>query len=297
VLYAPTWEGWTDDPGNTSLLLAGENIVRRLLAGAEPVRVVYKPHPFTGIRDPRARGLHERILRMIARANETRAGRDGGRESAEDTASRARARAEEQRLAEEITRIQNELADEELDDAHLSRDSGHPDGRLSERLAEARAAHARVYWQARSAWEHLVVEAGGPHLYDCFDQADLLISDISSVVSDFICTLKPYVLTDTAGLGVEEFRAQNTAARAAYILDAGAAGVPKLVSMLNRPEMDVLRPHRLDLREYLLGPDGQASAERFAEAARRGIARAAEKAEPPAAPDGAGHPAFVSQGM
>ena len=31
VLYAPTWEGWDDNPGNTSLLLAGENIVRRLL--------------------------------------------------------------------------------------------------------------------------------------------------------------------------------------------------------------------------------------------------------------------------
>ncbi|NEE17172.1 hypothetical protein G3M58_63230, partial [Streptomyces sp. SID7499] len=26
VLYAPTWEGWDDNPGNTSLLLAGENI-------------------------------------------------------------------------------------------------------------------------------------------------------------------------------------------------------------------------------------------------------------------------------
>ncbi|MFC6595483.1 hypothetical protein [Kitasatospora paranensis] len=298
VLYAPTWEGWTDDPGNTSLLLAGENIVRRLLAGDEPVRVVYKPHPFTGIRDPKARGVHERILRMIARANETRAGQDRWREAAAaDAAARAHARAEEQRLTEEITRIQSELADEELDDAQLSRDSGHPDGRLSARLAEARAAHVRVYWQARGAWEHLVVEAGGPHLYDCFDQADLLISDISSVVSDFICTLKPYVLTDTAELGVEEFRAQNTAARAAYILDSGATGMPKLVRMLTRPEMDVLRPHRLDLREYLLGPGSQASAERFAEASRLGIARAAGKAEPPAAPDGAEHLPLVTQGM
>ena len=36
VLYAPTWEGWDDDPGNTSLLLAGENIVKQLLDGRPP---------------------------------------------------------------------------------------------------------------------------------------------------------------------------------------------------------------------------------------------------------------------
>ena len=47
VLYAPTWEGWTTDPGNTSVILAGENIVRELLADPE-VRLLYKPHPMTG---------------------------------------------------------------------------------------------------------------------------------------------------------------------------------------------------------------------------------------------------------
>ena len=53
VLYAPTWEGWTDDPGNTSLILAGESIVAALLADPG-VRLFYKPHPLTGDVDPRA---------------------------------------------------------------------------------------------------------------------------------------------------------------------------------------------------------------------------------------------------
>src|SRR5881397_1069597 len=48
VLYAPTWEGWDGDPGNTSLVLAGENIVKRLVKADPPVRVLYKAHPFTG---------------------------------------------------------------------------------------------------------------------------------------------------------------------------------------------------------------------------------------------------------
>lgn len=65
VLYAPTWEGWTDDPGNTSLILAGEHIVRALLQSPDPVRVMYKPHPFTGTRSPLAREAHEQITAMI----------------------------------------------------------------------------------------------------------------------------------------------------------------------------------------------------------------------------------------
>lgn len=53
VLYAPTWEGWDNDPGNTSLLLAGENIVKKLLKADPPVRVLYKPHPSPAPSAPR----------------------------------------------------------------------------------------------------------------------------------------------------------------------------------------------------------------------------------------------------
>ena len=61
VLYAPTWEGWDGNPGNTSVILAGENIVRELLADPK-VRLLYKPHPMTGSVDraggPRQRAHH-----------------------------------------------------------------------------------------------------------------------------------------------------------------------------------------------------------------------------------------------
>lgn len=73
MLYAPTWEGWDDNPGNTSLLLAGENIVRRLLEAEKPVRVIYKPHPFTGIRNKKALAVHERITAMVRAAAAERA--------------------------------------------------------------------------------------------------------------------------------------------------------------------------------------------------------------------------------
>ncbi|WP_461029617.1 hypothetical protein, partial [Streptomyces sparsus] len=76
VLYAPTWEGWTDDPGNTSVILAGENIVRALLADPG-VRLLYKPHPMTGSVDPRAGAANSRIQAMIAEANRVRAAEPG----------------------------------------------------------------------------------------------------------------------------------------------------------------------------------------------------------------------------
>ncbi|WP_354642679.1 hypothetical protein [Kitasatospora camelliae] len=289
VLYAPTWEGWTEDPGNTSLLLAGENIVKKLLGGGEPVRLLYKPHPFTGLRDPKAKKVHERIVRMIERANTKRSAQERWQDAAkEGAAERAAAQTEEKRLVAELDRLRAELTDDDTDDAQLSRDSGRDldkaaadgagDGEQGG-LAALRAAYAEVYWRARGSWEHQVIEATGPHLYDCFEQADLLISDISSVVSDFICTLKPYALTDTARLGVGEFREQNTAARAAYLLKPNAKGIPKLVRMLTRPENDVLRPYRLELRDYLLGPQHPLSMDRFAEACRVAVARADAEAE------------------
>ncbi|MFV2119371.1 hypothetical protein ACE14D_13350, partial [Streptomyces sp. Act-28] len=73
LLYAPTWEGWDGDPGNTSLLLAGENIVKRLLDAPSPVRVIYKPHPFTGLVNKKAKAVDERIRAMVAEAAARRA--------------------------------------------------------------------------------------------------------------------------------------------------------------------------------------------------------------------------------
>ncbi|MFI5682486.1 hypothetical protein [Streptomyces sp. NPDC051636] len=53
-----------------------------------------------------------------------------------------------------------------------------------------------------------------PTLYECFNQADILVSDVSSVVADVVAGLKPYVLTNARDLPDEEFRAAYTTAGA-----------------------------------------------------------------------------------
>ena len=63
-----------------------------------------------------------------------------------------------------------------------------------------------------------------PTLYDCFNDSDLLIADISSVLTDFIYSEKPYVVTNLTGLGEDRFRERYPSVGMAYLLDpAGRA--------------------------------------------------------------------------
>ncbi|AWK08639.1 hypothetical protein SSP531S_14860 [Streptomyces spongiicola] len=274
VLYAPTWEGWDNNPGNTSLLLAGENIVRRLLEAEHPVRLIYKPHPFTGIRNKKALAAHERITAMVRKAAAERAAdpRWAGEAAAaqgEQAAARASLARIEARLAA-LTKPGRAGGDE----AEESRVSLADPERLAE-IKNLRAEWNAAYWRSFGWWEHAVVTGSRPALYDCFNESDAMVSDISSVVSDFIASGKPYAVTDSAELGEEEFRRQNTAVRAAVVLSNGAGEVDRLLAAVADPAADTLSGARAELRKYLLGPDEPSSIEQF-DAAVRALAAKAE---------------------
>ncbi|MFJ1619492.1 hypothetical protein ACIODX_03800 [Streptomyces sp. NPDC088190] len=262
VLYAPTWEGWDDNPGNTSLLLAGENIVRRLLEAEQPVRLLYKPHPFTGTRSAKAKAVHLRITAMIEQAAARRATDPRWAEqSAALQGEQAAARAE-------LARIEARLAElagggrTARDEAELSRDS------LADPAREAETARLKdewnaASWRAQGWWEHRVITGAQMRLYDCFNESDAMVSDISSVVSDFIASGKPYAVTDSAELGEDEFRRQNTAVRAAVILSNSAAELDALLAAVTDPAADTLAEARRELKQYLLGPDEPTSIVQF----------------------------------
>jgi hypothetical protein len=269
VLYAPTWEGWDDNPGNTSILLAGENIVRRLVTADPPVRVLYKPHPFTGTRSPLAKAAHQRITALVTQAAAERA---ADPRFAADPAAQTAAKAE-------LARIEARLAElaggtEKGDEAEASRD-GIVDVARHEETARLRAEWNDAYWRSFPVWEHRVITGAQPRLYDCFNVSDAMVSDISSVVSDFIASGKPYAVTDSAELGAEEFKRQNTAVRAAVILSNSAAELGELLSAVRDPAADVLTEDRKELKQYLLGPDEPKSIDQFNTA----VANLALKAE------------------
>ncbi|WP_338676640.1 hypothetical protein V1460_29495 [Streptomyces sp. SCSIO 30461] len=274
ILYAPTWEGWDNNPGNTSLLLAGENIVRRLLEAAQPVRLIYKPHPFTGIRNKKALAIHQRITAMVRNAAAERA--TDPRWAKDATAAQpaqATARAE-------LARIEARLAELAKpgraggDEAEVSRVSLADPQRLAE-VKTLRGQWNNAYWRTTGWWEHLVVTGSEPKLYDCFNESDGMVSDISSVVSDFIASGKPYAVTDSAGLGADEFKRQNTAVRAAVILSNSAVELDQLLAAVSAPAADPLSGARAELKKYLLGPDEPTSIEQF-DAAVQALAAKAE---------------------
>ncbi|MFC4011581.1 CDP-glycerol glycerophosphotransferase family protein [Nonomuraea purpurea] len=194
VLYAPTWEGWSDDLFHTSLITMGPRIVRALLDHRPALRVIYKPHPLTGTRDKSALRAHRRIVSMI--------------EAVELARSKAR----------------------------------HPSS------APAETACVR----------HLIVTGREPHLYDCFNECDLLISDISSVVADFLASEKPYAVTNVSGMAERAFHERYPSTEAGVLLGEDLAG---LAAFLDGE--DTLARARIKLRSYLFGPEYPDALTRF----------------------------------
>jgi hypothetical protein len=167
VLYAPTWEGWTEDPHQSSLMPMGREIVN-ILVSTPGVRVIYKPHPLTGSVNPLAARVSEQIVALLA----------------------------------------------------------------------------------ASGPQHRAVLDATP-LYDCFNSSDALVSDISSVVSDYLRSEKPYFVTNGAALPDEVFTDRNPSAGAAYLIGPGASGLAEGLEQARGP--DPLRSRRAEVRHYLLG--------------------------------------------
>ncbi|MEU3934959.1 hypothetical protein AB0E85_23450 [Streptomyces sp. NPDC029044] len=258
VLYAPTWEGWDGNPGNTSVVLAGENIVKQLVQADPPVRVLYKPHPFTGNVSKEAGAAHRRITALVQKAAAERA---INTRFVADTAAQARAKAELDRIEARLAQLSGSGGDRG-DEAVATRD-GLIDVARHEEAARLRAEWNDAYWRSFPSWEHRVITGAEPRLYDCFNVSDAMVSDISSVVSDFIASGKPYAVTDSAAVGVEEFKRNNTAVRAAVILSNSASELGELLGAVRAPDADPLAEDRKELKRYLLGPDEPTSLEQF----------------------------------
>lgn len=292
VLYAPTWEGWDGNPGNTSVIAAGENLVRALLADPG-VRLLYKPHPLTGSVDPRAGAADLRIRELIRAANRERTG------TRRPTGSAGLAR-----LTAELDRLTTAVFRAGADTVERMRVQSAPEPGRAEAVARATAAWDEAYWASLPEGEHQIITDARPALYSCFNVADLLISDVSSVISDFLASEKPYAVANTCGLPEKAFRTAFPTVAAATVLTPDAAGVPELLETVRHPEKDGLAEARAALKLRLLGPAEPPSQERFDAAvqalcaqARAHRARVAERltAELPGqrtepAGDGAGLP-------
>lgn len=210
VLYAPTWEGWGDDPHHSSLPHVGVAVVEALVAAG--VRVVYRAHPLTGVRNVAVRHAHAAVLATLTRNGAARLTRDGD-------------------PAQAVT--------------------------------------------------HLVVGADVA-LYDTFALAHALVADVSSVVSDWLGTGRPYAMLDTRGVGVDEFRRCYPSAGGATVLPPDLAGLDRVVAAASGAGDDGLADARRVTRDALLGPADAPAA--FQRALRSALARPPRRRAGVAAP-------------
>lgn len=179
VLYAPTFEGYYEESNYSSLEAMGPTLIRRILTDYPQVRVVFKPHPNSGVQRPGMIAARVEIAAMLAAA--------GG--------------------------------------------------------------------------DHVFVDPASPMtLYDAFDQADALVSDISSVVTDFLFTERPIVITNPRRMAPDDFVDTFPTQASSYLLDADFAGFAAIMGDILG--VDSHREARLAMKRYVLGdlPNGPLAA-------------------------------------
>src|SRR5215218_456605 len=253
ILYAPTWEGWNAEQEDGSLATIGPLLVQAVLDSPTPVRLIYRPHPSTGLRDPGMRAAHRRITDLLEAANRRRGlvvpplpARRAVRPLAGDAAQQAR--------------------------------DARPGYGPSAVEAEATAAREDAEWLAgcpRGA--HLVVPSAGASLYACFEQADLLVADVSSVISDFLATDRPYAVCNPTAWDAAEFVRTFPTAGAGLVVDRDGDGLRQALSVAVGAEADPYAAARRAMTDRLLGGVRGRATERFAEAVESLAARAEER--------------------
>lgn len=252
LLYAPTWEGWNAEQHYTSVDSLGPELVAAVLADPRPVRVIYKPHPFTGRRDARIARAHNRIVAMLEAANATATG--------------------ESTVITLVTAAEPDAVPVGLDGAFTRSTRSAVDTETARAEAETAA------WAARHRASHAVVGPDGPSLFSCFDQADALLTDVSSVLTDFMATGRPYAVTNPTAVPVDTFVEMFPAAGAGVVVGPGQS-LAALLDVLTGTAPDERGEDRARLRAELLGPPEPPATERFcaavADLARRGREREA----------------------
>ncbi|MEA4945316.1 MAG: CDP-glycerol glycerophosphotransferase family protein [Propionicimonas sp.] len=106
-------------------------------------------------------------------------------------------------------------------------------------------------------------------LFDCFNASDAMVSDVSSVVSDYLASGKPFAMAAVSAHG-EAFAREFPQSAAGYVFDVATGSVPGFDQVLDAMlGADPKQATRDELRVYYLGdsPAGKV-ADRFIQTAR-----------------------------
>jgi hypothetical protein len=124
---------------------------------------------------------------------------------------------------------------------------------------------------ARTGIDHRVVKGGS--INEWFNRATALVTDISSVVSDFLASEKPYAVFNHTALDDDAFRAEFPSTGAGTTIGRDGRGIAEFIDIVTRATPDVHAEARASLATYLLGPPEHRSLESFQAAIDAMIAR------------------------
>ncbi len=124
---------------------------------------------------------------------------------------------------------------------------------------------------ARTGIDHRVVKGGS--INEWFNRASALVTDISSVVSDFLASEKPYAVFNHTDLDDDAFRAEFPSTAAGIAIGRDGRGIGELIDVVTRVAPDERAEARASLATYLLGPPSHRSLEAFQDAIDAMIAR------------------------
>ena len=123
---------------------------------------------------------------------------------------------------------------------------------------------------------HRRVGEGPEALYEAMREADVLLSDVSSVLSDWLATGRPYLVTNPQGLAVDELHARFPTTRGGAVLSAGDDVLALVDDSVAR---DPMADRRGQLARYLLGPRREDPVADFADEVAAFVARSGAAAD------------------
>lgn len=123
---------------------------------------------------------------------------------------------------------------------------------------------------------HRRVPDGPEALYEAMREADVLLSDVSSVLSDWLATGRPYVVTNPQDLTVRELHTRFPTTRGGAVLSPGDDVLALVDEALGS---DPLAAGREELARYLLGPRREDPVRDFADEVAAFVERSRATAE------------------
>jgi hypothetical protein len=98
---------------------------------------------------------------------------------------------------------------------------------------------------------HVVATGAGSTITECLARADVLVSDVSSVISDFLQTERPVIVCDPDGLPEADFVARYPSQASSYRVGPALSELDLVLTAALGE--DPLRDQRLAMKRYVLG--------------------------------------------